>query len=156
MFRNRVLRAFTLIEVIVVLAIIAVLAGVAIPRMGASSPRYRIEAAARRVVADIELARQHANQTSSQQAIVFDAASNSYRLPGVTSLDDPSGTYSVELDEAPYDTLIIAVDFDGGAMLTFDGFGTLGGSGNGELWLTAGGLQRRIIVDLATGETSIE
>ena len=150
--------AFTLVEVVIVLAIIAVISAIAIPRFGTGSRRYRLESAANRVVADIKLARQRAIQTSSQQMMVFNLDSNSYSLPGVDSLDDASRTYSVELDEPPYETSILAIDFDGGSMLTFDGYGdpVSEDGGIGQVWLVTGSMGMRVQFDLDTGEISIQ
>jgi len=84
-------RAFSLIEVVLVLSLLAVVAAIAIPRYAASLSHYRLDAAARRVAADLALARQRAKTTGTSQPVAFAVAANSYSLPGVTPLDTRTG-----------------------------------------------------------------
>src|SRR5204863_23675 len=50
-------RAFSLIEITLVLMVMGVLAALAVPRYASALARYRADAAARRIVADLDLAR---------------------------------------------------------------------------------------------------
>ncbi len=147
--------ALTLIEMLVVLVIMAVLAAVAVPRFGSADARHRVDVAARRVVADLELARQRARAASGYRSVVFDPAGALYRLPGVPHPDRPgsSDDYTVELGRAPYGASIIAVDFGGDATIVFDGFGTPDSGGG--VTIRVGGYTRTVTVDPQTGNATV-
>ena len=64
-------RAFTLIEMLVVLAIIALLAGLALPLIRGNTEAVAVDAAAHQFVEDLSLARQKAMAQRSTVAVVF-------------------------------------------------------------------------------------
>ena len=63
---------FSLLELVIVLAIVATLATIAAPRYGASLAAYRVESAARRIVADLALARSMARTENRRVIVKFD------------------------------------------------------------------------------------
>ena len=117
-------RAFSLMELVVVLAIIAIAAAIAAPRYANAIARYRAETAARRVAADLAYARALAQQTSSNQTVAFDPATDVYTLAGVDDPDRPGQPYPVALAGRPYHADLAAASFGGAKSVTFDGFGT--------------------------------
>jgi type II secretion system protein H len=142
--------AFSLIELIVVLVIVGVLAAVAIPRFAGSAVRQRVDAAARRVAADLNLARRHAYHASASQSVGFDVSANSYRLAGLPDPDHPAVDYEVCLSDQPYQAQLVSADFSGFEKVTFDAFGA---PNNGGAVVVAVGDQKRIVVvDPDTGE----
>ena len=149
--------AFSLVELIVVVAIVAILAGVAIPRFDSGSTRHRADAAARRVVSDLVLARRHANHVSTAQTVTFDPAADSYQLSGLPDLDRPSIDYVVHLADEPYGATLISADFNGSSSVNFNGFGQATGmaSTTGTVVIQIGDQQRTIILDPDTGELTI-
>jgi prepilin-type N-terminal cleavage/methylation domain-containing protein len=64
-------RAFTLLEMLIVLVIIAIIAGLALPHMRGNTESVAINAACRQLVADLSLARQRAISQRSTVAVVF-------------------------------------------------------------------------------------
>jgi prepilin-type N-terminal cleavage/methylation domain-containing protein len=84
--------AFSLIELIIVAAIVAVLAAISIPRFASSSERYRAESAARRLAADMISAREHAANSSAPVKITLSAGTGRYTITeqrlGKTSVRD--------------------------------------------------------------------
>jgi prepilin-type N-terminal cleavage/methylation domain-containing protein len=64
-------RAFTLLEMLIVLVIIAILAGLALPHIRGNTESVAINAACRQLVADLSLARQRAISQRSTVAVVF-------------------------------------------------------------------------------------
>jgi prepilin-type N-terminal cleavage/methylation domain-containing protein len=64
-------RAFTLLEMLIVLVIIAIIAGLALPHMRGPSESAAINAACRQLVADFSYARQRAIASRSTVAVVF-------------------------------------------------------------------------------------
>ena len=96
--RNRVKagRGFSLLELVLVLGILTVLAAIGIPRYGASAARYRADLVAQRLVADLRLARGHAQATSASQSVEFDVDLNQYTLPNLDPLDPHQADYTVK------------------------------------------------------------
>jgi prepilin-type N-terminal cleavage/methylation domain-containing protein len=73
-------KAFTLIELCVVVAIIGIIALIAAPNFATGLPKYRIKRAARDITSKIRAARSEAIKTSSNITIEFDTANNRYRI----------------------------------------------------------------------------
>lgn len=148
------LRGFTLIELVIVVATVAILAAIAIPRMAGTLARRRIEFAAGRVVSDLRLAQRQARLSSASRTVQFDVASNSYRLLGVPSLNGPSGEYTVRLTDTPYEVSVVSASFGGDARLIFDGYGVP--DSGGSVVLGSGGNQATISVDPASGTATVQ
>ena len=147
-------RAFTLLELILVLAIITVLAAIAVPRYTAAQQNFRADAAARRLVADLGLARSRARSQSNSQTVVFNLASSQYQMPGVADLKDPAKTYTVLLGAAPYQARLVSVDFGGTSQVTFDGYGMP--NCGGTVVISAGGVQRTVVLDANSGKANVQ
>ncbi len=115
--------AFTLVELVLVVVIIAVIAGIATPRYGSAIAHQQIDAAVRRIETDLALVQQRAKFSSTSQTIQFDALNESYGVVGMVDPDHPARIYRVELSVSPYDAAIHTVDFGGTSAVTFDGYG---------------------------------
>src|SRR5512143_4166466 len=72
-------RGFTILELVVVLALIGVLAAVALWQAVAWLPELRLDAAARQVVVDLRLTRGRAMAEQRYRRLVFAPAQDSYR-----------------------------------------------------------------------------
>ena len=75
-------KAFTLVELCVVIAIIGIIALIAAPNLVTGLPKYRIKRAARDITSQIRAARSEAIKTSSNITIEFDTDRNQYRIGG--------------------------------------------------------------------------
>jgi len=146
--------AFTLVELVIVVLIVGIMAAAAAPRLIDSVCYHRAEAAARRVKLDLDLARRSARLSSADRSIEFDTGAATYTLAGTTHLDHQGADYSVRLGQAPYHAAIVSADFDGGAVLTFNGYGAADSAGS--VVVQAGPYQRTITVEPTTGKASIE
>jgi prepilin-type N-terminal cleavage/methylation domain-containing protein len=151
-------RAFSLAELALVLVIIGVLAGIAGPRYAGAVTRYRLDSAAKRIAADLALARANARATSTPQAVVFTVATNSYQMSGVTTLDNRSTTYLVKLSSDPYLVTLSGANFGSGFSLTstvtFDIYGMPDNPGT--IVITSSGMTKTITLDVDSGGTSIQ
>lgn len=148
------LRGFSLLELLLVLAIIATLTAIAAPRYQGSLSRYRADLAAHRIVADLTQARSSAKAASASRTVAFSIADNTYHIPELPPLDGDSGSYSVALSERPYQAGLISANFGGDAEIVFNGWG-LPDSG-GTIILAVGTEQRTVTVDTETGRASIQ
>lgn len=146
-------RAFTLIELTMVLAIIAIISAMAIPRFGASLVRARVDQAAGRVAGDIALLRSLAIREGAALALSFNPAVDAYQMPGVPHPDHPASGYQVDLSAIPYEVDLVSADFGGEAHLVFDGYGVPQAAG--QVVLRAGGEVRAVTVAALSGAVSV-
>jgi prepilin-type N-terminal cleavage/methylation domain-containing protein len=143
----------TLIELVTVLAIIVVVASMAAPRYADSLARYRADAAARRIVADLTLARTDARVTSRSRSVLFDIGRHEVQIPGVGHLDRTLPDYVTALGEPPYQVRIVSADFGGVPVVVFDGYG--GPSSGGQVVVRCGSIERIVVVEAETGLASV-
>ena len=147
-------RAFHLVEVILVIAIISVFAAIAVPRYARSLQRYGVDAAAARIVSDLGLAQARANNTSSTQTVSFLVSSSQYQILGMPDPDHASGTYTVSLPATYHGATLVSVDFAGQQQISFDGFGTP--NRGGTVVVGIGDRQRTVVVDGSSGNAVIQ
>jgi len=152
--RQSAVCGFSLLELVLVLAIIATLTAIAVPKYQASAVRYRADLAARRIVADLALAQSTAKAVSSSKRVRFYPSEHRYQLFFMRPLDGDATHYVVYLSEKPYEADITSVDFGGDDEVIFDGWG-LPDSG-GTVVLTVGPEQRTVTVDAESGKAKVE
>ncbi len=146
-------RGFTLVELVMVVAIIGVLAALAVPRFALASNRYRAKLGADRVMRDIAYARARAISLGAQQTINFYSASTSYTIVGMQNPDAPAKPYTVALTAEPYRCTKLEINFGGTETLTFNGFGVP--TAGGTVTVQAGGYQCVVTVAAGTGVGSV-
>jgi Tfp pilus assembly protein FimT len=145
-------RAVTMVELVIVIMVMSIMTAVAAPAFFESLMYHRVESAARRVKADLELARHTARLKSTTQSVAF--AASAYSLSSaVTGHDDPNEAYTVDLAAAPYELSKVTVNFSNSQAVSFDGYGMP--SSGGTVVLTAQGHQCTVTLDGVTGEVSI-
>lgn len=145
-------RAFTLLELVIVLVIVAMLGAMAVPRYVQAVARNRLDAAANRLVADLTLARRRAIAQSRSQKVGFDVSTESYNFAGIADFAHPDGTYTVSLAAEPYLANIESADCGGDATLIFNGFGYPDSAAT--IQLVVGNEKRSVVVDATTGGVS--
>ena len=146
--------AFSLGELVLVLAIIATLALIAAPRFANATARYRCELAAGRIVADLTLARSQAKGRSLAHTVAFDAATNSYRIFDGTEIALAEAVEAVPLDEPPYQAAITSVVFGADDEVVFDGYGVP--DSGGTVVVRVGGFEHTVQLDPDTGEAGVQ
>jgi prepilin-type N-terminal cleavage/methylation domain-containing protein len=145
-------RGFTLLELLVVLAVSAVVASITVPRYASATARYRANFAAKRVAADLELAAATARNASSQRTVTFQT-NGTYTIDSTTDLNRRSNTYRVRLDLEPYNATGLKAAFGPDAVVVFDGYGTP--DTDGAVWVQVGSVERKVSMD-STGKASVE
>jgi len=145
---------FGLFELIIVLAIIACLGGIAVPHFSNSISNRRAEMAARRLAADLTMAQQTAKASSGTVTVSFLSASGSYAISSVKGLDHTKQPYQVYLRDEPYYAEIVDTSLDGNTTIVFDGYGRV--STGGSVSVRSGRFQHRIVIAPFTGKVSIQ
>ena len=137
---------FSLVELVLVLAILATMAVIAAPRFSNSLALQRVEAAARRIVVDLAFAQRQAKSSNVAQTVRFDMAIDEYSLVGMPHPDHPSLEYKVSLTQEPYRVMLVSAVFtaDNSNEIIFDIYGMP--DGGGSVVIGIGSLVRTITV----------
>jgi prepilin-type N-terminal cleavage/methylation domain-containing protein len=157
-------RAYTLIELVLVLVIMGTIAAIAMPRLSQSLARQRVEGAADRIVSDLTYARALARTSSSSVTVTFDPSRNRYAIPGPDPLRNTGAPYIVDLSLDPYRATMlggaaasvgagtpITGSANGTFAITFDGFGEA--STTGWIVVKSGGISREVSLDSSARTT---
>jgi Tfp pilus assembly protein FimT len=128
-----------------------ILTAVATPTFFDSLLFHRVESAARRVKADLKLARTQARLTSASQSVTF--ANSVYSISNTKSLDKPSAVYSVDLKKQPYSLDSATANFSNAAVVSFDGYGIP--TSGGTVVLVAKSHTCTVTLNGTTGDVSI-
>lgn len=92
-------RAFSFAELVMVLAILAILAAIAAPRVGNTLRRQRLDMASRRLMADLQLVRSQAIRDAAERKLELRQATQDYCVPVEVRIGADS---CVEFNEDPY------------------------------------------------------
>ncbi len=154
--KSAVRAGVTYVELLLVILILAIASTLVAPRMMATLQRQQVAAAALRLVADLNMARNAAMRSSTPHEVVFSVTDNVYQLPNVPDLDRPNSIYRVALDKHGYGASLASVRFgeDGDVDLAYNIYG-IPDSG-GTIVLRVGQHQRRVNIDASTGRASID
>lgn len=146
---------FSLAELVLVVMIVGLVALIAVPRYAASEQRYRLELAAKRVIADLDAARQAAKATSTDQRVRFAINGSKYYVSVTRSaaasgqVVGSSAVSEVDLGADPYRVRVVGANLNGYAGIVFDPYGTP--SSGGVILLRGGDFAVQIAVDPGTG-----
>jgi len=151
---SQVRRGFSLVELMMVAAIISVMAAIAAPRYASALASYRADAAARRIVADLALAQGRAKAQSTTLTVDFDPPAGKYAITGMADPDRPASAYTVDLRAEPYRAALDQAAFGQGTKVNFDGYGIP--NKGGTIILHVGSYSKTITVDVYTGAAKIQ
>jgi prepilin-type N-terminal cleavage/methylation domain-containing protein len=142
---------FTLVELVIVMAIIAIVAGFAVPAFQKYAVQGRLKAAARDIMGDIGNAKARAVAENVDYEIVFDKGNNRYSLQpsggSVIQTKSPAN-FAADIRIGPDDP-----NFSGGNVVSFFTRGTCTA---GTVKLTNGQGSIAVITTTITGRTYVE
>jgi prepilin-type N-terminal cleavage/methylation domain-containing protein len=145
-------KGVTLIELVVVFVVIAIMAGLLLPNIGAWLPNYRLRSATRDIVSTMRTAQMRAVSTNTRYRVDFSPANNNYVLQYQTTL----GAWVNEgtTQNLPIGITFINADFGGASQAVFNPNSTSSG-GSVELQNEKKKIQRSITLTPATGRVRI-
>jgi prepilin-type N-terminal cleavage/methylation domain-containing protein len=146
---NAVTKGFSLMELVLVLAIIAVISAIVMPRYTSSLARYRADLAARRIASDLSLAQSRARALSTSQTVTFAPSSGAYKINSMPDPDRPAQVFVIDLTTDPYRATLDSATFGTGSSVTFNGFGMPDNSGT--VMLHVGAVKKTVSVDADSG-----
>ncbi|MEM7681823.1 MAG: type II secretion system protein [Planctomycetota bacterium] len=161
---RRTPRAYTLIEMLIVVTILGIAAAIVVPQM-LRAGTLGVQAATRIVVADILFAQNEAATRKTTRRVVFDVDNNSYQITdgdgqAVASTlqagSNPVYEVSFEGDDRFQGVEILAADFNGAPILEFDDLGSPTSPSGGSVDLRFDNRQYRVRIAPFTGRVSIE
>ena len=136
-----------------VVFVMAVLCAIAVPRYVNASNSYHADMAARKVAADLGLARSQAWASGSGHTVTFNVQANQYTLVGVTDpVKKTQANTVVNLTSSPYTATVVSASFGGQPSVVFDGYGIP--SAGGTVVVSSGGYQRTISLDAGSGNVT--
>lgn len=144
---------FSLVELVMIVAITAIVAAIAVPRYANATVRYRLETAARRLVADIDAAQQAAVSSSSSRRITL--AALGYTISKLDDVGTRVTTGTVKLSDPPYAITSIAgtVAGDPNLPLEFNGYGKP--NSVGVFVIRIGSDARTVTTNAVTGKATV-
>jgi prepilin-type N-terminal cleavage/methylation domain-containing protein len=158
-------RAFTLVEVIMVLLVLGIAAAMVVPAVGSNLYAARLKTAANVLASDIEFCQSECiAQPSAPRAVVLDVASNTYKLVVFSSnatIKHPADGQNFVNDFATgrnaqlSGVSITAVTGGTPATLTFDGYGRPLITADMVITLAFSGQTMTVTVAKGTGDVSI-
>ncbi len=163
-------RAFSLVELTMVMLVMGILAAVAAPRYFESIARFRVEAAALRIAADLNHVRARAKMKglSAPEWVVFYPNFELYQLVNDPDPNWKSYEYWVDLWKSAYPVDLVSVEFTNTAGFTsnssvkFDLYGKACSGDflpaplvSGEIIVQSGNQQRTVTIDPVTGEARV-
>ena len=143
----------TLVEIVMVLAIMGIIFALAAPRYGSAICRFQVDTASKRLIRDLTTARERARAQGANQTVSFTVASDTYTVAGMTGLDG-SENYTVNVSGEPYNASLVSAGFGGQSSVVFNGYGVP--TNGGTVVLESGGYTKTVTVDAETGRASLQ
>ena len=144
-------KGFSLVELLVVIALISIVSALAVPTWQRYSAKTNLRAAAREVMADISNAKQRAvEENLDVYRLAFNVAGNSYAL---TRTDTGVTLWTKSVASFGNGISIASINFSGGSVVSFQKRGT---ASMGNLVLRNGSGATATITVTITGRTYVQ
>lgn len=150
-------QGFSLLDMVLTVLILGIVSAVASPRLASTVQFYYVDAAARRIEADINYVQSSARLTNSVCTLTFAAGTPTYTTTNVSHIDNSGRNYAVDLAALGY-TVSLQTNIDGGRVVTYLPNGTpqagspLTALNSGVITITAGSQTRLVTIDPVTGK----
>jgi len=138
---------FTLIELVLVVMILGILAGVAAPRYSTAMTAVQLEAAAKQLAADLRRAQSVALATATSVVVAINPATETYSSHSLPDPRRPAATLSENVSARGRGVQIVSSTFGAGTDVTFNFRGEP--SAAGAVTIAAGGQTAVITVNEA-------
>ena len=163
--RRRTARAYTLIELLIVILVLGIAAALIVPSMGGTGS-LRVQAAVRTIVADLTETQSDALAFQKGRAIVFDPDTNSYSMVDVNGAEldvENDLIRRTVIQGAEFgDARIASVDCDDDTTLVYDEMGSpvqepMGSdpAANGKIVVQGSGQEFTITIEAYTGRITV-
>jgi prepilin-type N-terminal cleavage/methylation domain-containing protein len=143
-------RAYTLIEVIMVVAIMGIILTIATPYFAQLSARQRLQLSANRVMAELKFAASVARATGLARTATVNTTAGSLTL-AITPT--PTNTQTLNLSKWPHQLSSLDANFGGAKTVTFNLYGQPQTAGT--ITLRIGQQTKTVSVSSTTGEVTI-
>lgn len=143
----------TLVDVTITVLLMGIMASAATPAFSTFLNQARVDSAAKRIRADLALARQTAISTSSTTSVAFATMSGSYSVTGVDHPDHPGQAYTIDLSSYPYNSIVTMALFGTGLTVHFDRYGNP--DDGGSVQLQSGTATQTVTLNADTGKASV-
>lgn len=142
-------RGTSFAELVITMAVIAIIASIAVPRFARAQDGACVDAAARRLTSELGAIRQRAIISRTAAPVSMTVGSGKFRVSGIdtTGLSCAGGGFDLEL--SPYGVTVGGTTF-AGSLVTFDAFGS---ANAGKVVLSRGDHSRTVSVSRVGGIT---
>lgn len=151
---------FSLIEMLMVVAIMAIVAAIAIPFFGGFLANRDLKSAARDIVGDVYELRQRAISENTWYQITFDQGANSYNLQKCANTGSPCGNFNDMITKKPsafrIDISLSNVNINGGSVLQMQPNGVVSPTTGGSVQLINGRGSTATVTIKLTGRTYVD
>lgn len=119
------LRGFSMIELVIVVAITGVIAAIAVPKFADAASGRRLLAAKRTLIQDIEMAQLLSRASSKIHVVKFYVAENKYIIVEGTDIKREAVILTRDFDDDPYNLNISRTNLSGDNVVVISAFGDL-------------------------------